>query len=67
MTRETLQALLDAEKSQPKRERPLSLRLSDQEHALLHEVAKGEGLPPATLARVLIIHGLQELEGRRKS
>ncbi|HNX52078.1 MAG TPA: hypothetical protein PKL08_18055, partial [Thermoanaerobaculaceae bacterium] len=45
-----------------RRERPLSLRLSEQEHALLHAVAEAEGLPPATLARAVLVAGLRDLE-----
>ncbi|TAM44319.1 MAG: hypothetical protein EPN53_16715 [Acidobacteria bacterium] len=62
MTRERLSAALEELKSQPVRNKPLSLRLSGEEQKRLYKAAKLQGIPPASLARVLIVTGLADLE-----
>ncbi len=66
MTRDRLTAALEVLKGQTKRDKPLSLRLSAEEQRRLYRVAKAERIPPATLARVLIMAGVEDLEARGK-
>jgi len=65
MTKETLRKAVETEKTAPRRDRALSVRLSAAEHRLLFKVAKREGLLPSTLARVLVVAGLAELAAER--
>jgi len=66
MTKETLRKAVEAEKATPRRDRALSVRLSQAEHRLLFKVAKREGLLPSTLGRVLVVAGLAELAAERE-
>ncbi len=66
MTRERLAAALEELKSQALRDKPLSLRLSAEEQRRLYKAAKGQGVKPATLARVLIMSALDDLEALPK-
>jgi predicted DNA-binding protein len=63
MTREALERALSEVKSHSRRDRPLSVRLSLQEHKRLQAAAKGQGIAAAALARILIITGLDDLRG----
>lgn len=66
MTKEkVLEAVLEAS-LRSRRERMLSVRLSTDEHARLFLVATEQGVPAATLARLLIVHGLDDLQGSKK-
>jgi len=62
MTSETLRKLLKQEKQQAVRTRTIGVRVSEEELGRLNDVAAREGLPPATLARVLILAGVADLE-----
>ena len=61
MTRQRLFELLE-EARVVRRDKPLSVRLSDDEHARLFAVAEKQRIPAATLARLLIVAGVEDLE-----
>lgn len=67
MTRERLLAAISEEKSQTKRDKPISLRLSTEELRRLQRVAKTQGIPAATLARILVLAGVEDLEAKGKA
>ncbi|MFI5166275.1 MAG: hypothetical protein ACHQQS_06635 [Thermoanaerobaculales bacterium] len=66
MTRERLLAALDDVKAHARRDKPLSLRLSAVELKRLKKAARAQRVPYATLARVLLLGGLDELEGQQR-
>jgi predicted DNA-binding protein len=66
MTRERLMVALDVLRSATRRDKPLSLRLSAEELRRLQNVARAQRVPVATLARVLVVTGLEGLEGNGK-
>ncbi len=61
MTRERLLQALEAERLTPARTRMISVRFSDDELARLQAAAGAQRVPAASLARVLIMTGLDEL------
>jgi hypothetical protein len=61
MTRETLRAALATQKATPRRDRVVAVRVTEAEHRLLFATAKREGIPPSTLAHLLLVAGLAEL------
>ncbi len=65
MTKERLMVALDSLRSATRRDKPLSIRLSAEELARLRRAAKGQRVPAATLARVLLVSGLEDLEGKK--
>jgi predicted DNA-binding protein len=64
MTRERVEQLVARAKAGA-RNMPLSLRLSPEEHGRLRTAAKRLGGPAATLAHVLIVSGLEDLEAKK--
>jgi len=66
MTRATLLSLIEKQRTAPRRDHPLSLRLNGGELRRLKTAAKRHGIPAATLARLLLVAGLEDLEGERK-
>jgi len=64
MTEARLRAML-AEVKAENRSRILSVRLAPAEYARLERAAKGEGIPAATLGRVLVLAGLAELQAEK--
>lgn len=67
MTREKLLAAISEEKAQTRRDKPISLRLSTEELRRLQRVAKAQGVPAATLARILVMTGVDDLEAKGKA
>ena len=65
MTGTRLRQALEREKRSLARSRILAVRMTEEDMARLASVAKAEGLAPATLARVLIMAGIEDLEGER--
>ena len=66
ITRANLLAALQAEKAAVRRDRAVSVRVSPVEYQLLFAVARREGIATSTLARVLLMAGLEELDGEVK-
>ncbi len=66
MTRANLLAALQTEKAAVRRDRAVSVRVSPVEYQLLFAAARREGIAPSTLARVLLMAGLEELDGEVK-
>lgn len=67
MTRETVEAMLARERSTPRRDTQVVIRFSAEERERLLTTAQRQGVPAATLARVLILAGLDDLEGGKSS
>ncbi len=63
MTKATLMARIEAVRVEGRRGVNLTVRLSGPERDRLHQVAAGVGLPASVLARLLLLDGLDELEG----
>lgn len=61
MTRERLAAVLAVAKAPPKLSKMISVRLSAEEYAALHAAAAVHEVGVATLARLLITTGLEDL------
>lgn len=66
MTRERLLAAISAEKAQTTRDKPMSFRLTADELRRLQRVAKAQDVPPSSLARILVMTGVEDLETRGK-
>jgi hypothetical protein len=66
MTRDRLEAALAAAKATPKLDRVLTIRMATAEFDRLAAVAEARSIATAALARLLIMDGLVELEGRGK-
>ncbi len=62
MTRERVRQAVQAVKAEVKREHIVAVRLTDPEWKWLRRTAAGQGIPSATLARVLVTAGLEDLE-----
>jgi predicted transcriptional regulator len=62
MTRERVRQAVQAVKAPVKREHIVAVRLTEPEWKWLRRTAAGQGIPPATLARVLVTAGLEDLE-----
>ena len=65
MTRDTLQAMLDRERATRRRETQVVIRLSGEEREQLESAARAQSMPAATLARILIMAGLEDLATER--
>jgi hypothetical protein len=65
MTKTKILHLLEETKATKRRPRMLGVRMSDEEYEPLERAAKAQGVPAATLARVLIAAGLSDLKGGR--
>jgi hypothetical protein len=61
MTRESVQAMLKAERDES-RAVQISIRLTRAEHLTLNKAAARQKVKPAALARILILSGLNDLE-----
>ena len=66
MTRERLLAAISAEKAQATRDSSMSFRLTADELRRLQRTAKAQGLPASTLARILVMTGVDDLEAKGK-
>jgi hypothetical protein len=66
MTRERLLAAINEEKAQVTRDESMAFRLTADELRRLHRVAKAQGLKAATLARILVMTGVDDLEAKGK-
>ena len=66
MTRERLKQAVEAAKAEVRRGHSVAVRLTDGEFARLQRVAKDQGIPASTLARVLVTTGVEDLENGRK-
>jgi hypothetical protein len=66
MTRERLRQAVEEARAGLKRERIVAVRLTGPEFKHLQHVAGKQGIAAATLARVLITAGLEDLEGGGK-
>lgn len=66
MTRERLRQAVEEARAGLKRDRIVAVRFTGPELKRLQRVAGKQGIPAATLARVLITAGLEDLENGRK-
>jgi len=62
MTREKLVKAVHEARANLRRDRMVSIRLSEDEYTRLFAVADRQGVPAATLARVLVVEGVADLE-----
>ena len=67
MTRERRLAAIREEKAQATRDKPVSFRLTADELRRLQRAAKTQGLPASTLARILVVAGVADLEATPRS
>ena len=64
MTRDRLLAAISEEKAHGARNKPISFRLTGEELRRLQRVAKTHDMPYGTLARILVMAGVEDLEAK---